>query len=228
MYLFFVRAFNDIDHITPVVWRMRQDNFPVALFCWDPAYDLHRDYRLRFLRKQGVKVNYIFDEFDRALGLKHRIIRTTVAICFGVANRLDGHSRTLFSAVLAKIQKLAEKLGKKLYKRSRGQYYDLNWAVSILEKTGAKVLCFDHVKPKRFVVDLFLRAANEKSVPTIALPHGVFLYTNQFVRIGSEEGSRYDKFHRFDHIITQNELRRDVLARAGLVRNRIYVLGSAR
>ena len=28
MYLFFVRAFNDIDHITPIVWKMNQDNYP--------------------------------------------------------------------------------------------------------------------------------------------------------------------------------------------------------
>ena len=228
MYLFFVRAFNDIDHITPIVWRMRRDNYPVALFCWDPAYDLDRDHRLRFLRKQGVKVNYIFDEFDRALGLKHRIIRIVTRICFGVANRLDGHSRTLVSAGLARIQKRAKKLGKKRYKRSRGQFYDLSWAGSIIEQTGAKVLCFDHVKPKRYIVNTFLQAANEKSVPTIALPHGVYLYTNEFVRIGSEEGSRYDKYHRFDHVVTQNELHRDVLTRAGLERNKINVLGSAR
>jgi hypothetical protein len=228
MYLFFVRAFNDIDHITPIVWKMRQDNYPVALFCWTPEYDLHRDYRLQFLKRQGVKVNFIFDEFDGALGLNHRIIRIAARICFAVANRLDSYSRSLFSVELKKIQKRAKRRGKKLYKRSRGKYYDISWARRIIEQTGAKVLCFDHVKPKQFVVDILLKAANEKSVPTIALPHGVFLYTNHFVRIGSEENSRYDKYHRFDHIITQNELHREVLTRAGLDRNRIFVLGSVR
>jgi len=228
MYLFLVRAFNDIDHITPIVWRMRQDDYPVALFCWNPEYDLQRDYRLRFLRKQGVKVNYIFDEFDRSLGLNHRIMRFIARFCFTVANRLDNHSRTLFSTGLKTIQKRVKKFGKKLYKRSRGKFYDISWARSILEQTRAKVLCFDHVKSKRFVVNILLEAANENSVPTIALPHGVFIYTNHFVRIGSEEDSRYDKFNRFDHIITQNKLRREVLARAGVDRNKIFVLGSAR
>ncbi len=32
MYLFFVREFNDIDHITPIVWKMQRDNFPVAVY----------------------------------------------------------------------------------------------------------------------------------------------------------------------------------------------------
>ncbi len=228
MYLFFVRAFNDIDHITPVVWRMRRNNYPVALFCWDPAYDLHRDYRLRFLRKQGVKVNYIFDEFDQALGLKHRIVRFVTRIYFTVANLPGSRAQSPFAAQLAKIKKRAKKRGKKMYKRNRGQFYDLSWARRVIEQTGAKVLCFDHVKPKRYMVNIFLQAAHEKSVPTIALPHGVFLYTNDFVRIGSEEDSRYDKYHRFDYIITQNDLHRDVLAREGVEPDKTFVLGSAR
>jgi hypothetical protein len=228
MYLFFVRAFNDIDHITPIVWKMWLDNYPVALFCWSPDYDLHRDYRLQFLRKKGIKVNYLFDEFQGALGLNHRMMRFVTRVCFAVANRLDSHSRTLFSTGLKRIQKRTRKLGKKLYKRSRAKYYDISWARSIIEQTGAKVLCFDHVKPKRYIVDNLLQAANEKSVSTIALPHGVYLYTNQFVRIGSEENSRYDKYHRFDQIITQNELHREELSSAGVDRNKIFVLGSAR
>ena len=224
MYLFLVRAFNDIDHITPIVWKMRRDNYPVALFCWDPAYDLQRDYRLRFLINQGVRVNYLFDEFDQSLGPGHRATRFITRNCFSLGNRLDKYSHPLFS----KIRKRARKLGKKLYKKSREKYYDTAWARGIIEQTEAKVLCFDHVKSKRYLVNILLRAAKEKFVPTIALPHGVFIYTNKFVRIGSEDDSRFDKFNRFDHIITQNELRRDVLSRAGVDRDKIFVLGSAR
>jgi hypothetical protein len=228
MYLFFVRQFNDIDHITPIVWKMRQDNYPVAVFCLNPEYDLHRDYRLRFLKKQGVKVNYIFDQFGRALGLTHIIMRLISRICFAVANRLDNHSRTLFSAGLTTLQKRAKKNGKKYYKRCREKFYDISWARNIIEQSGARIVCFDHVKTKRFVVNILLTAAGEKSIPAVALPHGVFIYTNNFVRISSAEDSRYDKFNRFDSIVTQNRLRKEVLARAGVDRNKIFVLGSAR
>ena len=89
MYLFFVREFNDIDHITPIVWKMKRDNYPVAVYCLNPEYDLHRDYRLRFLRTQGVKVNYIFDEFGRGLGPIHLVMRFIGRTCYAVANRLD-------------------------------------------------------------------------------------------------------------------------------------------
>ena len=82
MYLFFVRAFNDIDHITPIVWKMGRDSYPVGVYCLNPEYDLQHDYRLLFLRRQGIKVNYIFDEFGRALGLKHHFMRWISRTCF--------------------------------------------------------------------------------------------------------------------------------------------------
>ena len=53
MYLFFVRAFNDIDHITPIVWKMHQSHHPVGVYCLNPEYDIQHDYRLNFLRNLG-------------------------------------------------------------------------------------------------------------------------------------------------------------------------------
>jgi hypothetical protein len=206
---------------------MKRDNYPVAVYCLNPEYDLQRDYRLRFLRKQGIKVNYIYDEFGRALGSIHRIMRFISRTCFAIVSRIDNHSSTL-SLINSIFRHRIQKIGKKIYRRSRNKFYDVSWARFIIEQTGAKVICFDHVKPKRFVVKILLKAANEKSVPTIALPHGVFIYTNNFVKTGSTEEDRYDKFNRFDFIITQNKLRKEVLVRAGVQRKKIIVMGSAR
>ena len=228
MYLFFIREFNDIDHITPIVWKMRRDNYPVAVYCLNPEYNLQSDYRLQFLKQKGIKVIFIYDECGQALGIVYRITRLISRTCFAIVNRFDNHSRSLFSAVFTAFRKRAQKIGKTLYKRSREKFYDTSWAGTIIEQSGAKVLCFDHVKPERYVVKVLLKAAKEKSIPVIALPHGVFIYTNNFVKTGSTEDSRYDKFNRFDYIITQNELRKEALARAGVHREKISVLGSAR
>jgi hypothetical protein len=228
MYLFFVREFNDIDHITPIVWKMKQDHYPVAVYCLNPKYDLHRDYRLRFLRAQGVKVNYIFDEFGRALGLIHLVMRFIGRTCYAVANRLGSSSGTLFAAGSAKLQKRANKIGKKIFRQCREKFYDISWARDFIAQSGARIVCFDHVNPNRYVVDILLTAAGENAIPAIALPHGVFIYTNTLVRTGSTEEDRYDKFNRFDFIITQNKLRKEVLVRAGVQRKKIIVMGSAR
>jgi hypothetical protein len=228
MYLFFIREFNDIDHITPIVWKMKQDNYPVAVYCLNPEYDLQHDYRIQFLKQQDIKVDYIFDECSQTLGLLHFMMRFISRMCFSFANRLDGHYQSAFYAAFAALSRRAKKIGKKYYKRSRKKFYDASWAREVLTNTGAQVLCFDHVNPDRYVVEIFFQAANEKAIPTLALPHGVFIYTNNYVRNGSDEEDRYDKFNRFDYIITQNELRKAVLARAGVQREKISVLGSAR
>jgi len=68
MHLFFVRDFNDIDHITPVIWKMKRGNYPVAVYCLNPEYDIQSDYRLNFLKELGVKVDFIYNAFDQQLG----------------------------------------------------------------------------------------------------------------------------------------------------------------
>jgi hypothetical protein len=227
MYIFFVRAFNDIDHMTPVIWKMAQNKYPVAVYCFNPTYDLKRDYRLAFLRKNGIRIRYIFDECHQVLGPTHYINRMVNKSCFALVNEMNRLPNVL-SRLISPVQKRLKNFGKNLFRSARKKFYHTSWALSVLKKTDAKVICFDHVKPKRSIVRIFLDAANEKEIPTIALPHGVFIYTNRFVRIGSAEDSRYDKFNRFDFILTQNQLRKEVLSNAGVDADKIAVLGSAR
>jgi len=228
MYLFFIREFNDIDHITPIVWKMGRDCHPVAVYCLNPEYDLKNDYRLQFLKRSGTTVGFVFDEWGRALGMSHRIIRLIGRTCFAIVNRLDRRRRPSTAGVLAALHRFAQKTGKRCFNLSRSKFYTVSWARHILEASGAAALCFDHINPDRYIVEIFLEAAAEKSIPTIALPHGVFIYTNSFVRVGSDEEDRYDKFNRFHRVVTQNDLRREVLARAGVDPEKIFVLGSAR
>jgi hypothetical protein len=75
---------------------------------------------------------------------------------------------------------------------------------------------------------VLLKAAKELSIPTLALPHGIYLYTNEFVKIRSKPMERSDKFNRFDYVIVQNQLRKAVLSKAGVHADKIIVLGSAR
>jgi hypothetical protein len=227
MFLFFVREFNDIDHITPVIWRMANEQLPVAVYCYNPEYDLKNDYRLQFLKKNGIKVKFIFDENLAQSGIIHLFIRGLCKASFRLAHCLDFHSPYL-SSLFYSIQNQVLSIGKRLHQNLRKKYYNDSWAKNIIEMTSCKTICFDHVKPKRLIVKLFLYAAEKRSIPTIALPHGVYIYTNQFVRLGSEEDSRYDKFNRYDSIVTQNNLRKNVLVASGVDRHKIHVLGSAR
>ena len=228
MYLFFVRAFNDIDHITPIVWKMSKDNFPVAVYCLNPEYDIQSDYRLNFLKTLGIKVDYLYHDFDRDLGVVHRAARMLMYRCYALKKNMDDGARRRSLILYKLLGNLYRESGKVLYSVLKALFYRRRWARGIVEQSGAQALCFDHIRPRQYIVKALLQAAKEKSVPTLAVPHGVFIYTNRLVKAGSTEESRYDKFNRFDYIITQNELRKDDLSRAGVKREKIHVLGSAR
>jgi len=228
MYLFFVRHFNDIDHLTPVAWKLNKDGYRVAVFCMNLRYDIRQDYRLRFLKDQGVAVDYLYDAFYEKRGPLHQFLYALIRGSYNVQKKLtlDNHGKS--EIMLRLLSRCARLLGSMFYKLTREIYYDHRWARSVLERTNAQAVCFDYVMPRLYVVDAFLKAARQMSIPVLALPHGVQLYTNEITKPKSTETRRFAKFNRFDHIIAPNKLRKDILVKAGVAEDKISVLGSVR
>jgi len=207
---------------------MSRDNYPVAVYCINPKYDIQNDYRLDFLKHTGVKVDYIYNNFDQRLGILHRAMRFLFQRSYALQKRRDINSRSLFSILSNSLRVLARKAGNKLYKLTRKKFYNLRWARNILEQTGAQVLCFDWVSPEPFVVEVLLRAAKEKSIPALSLPHGVYLYTNDLVKADWTEDRVRAIFNRYDHVVVQNSLFKKFISKSGVEKEKIIVLGSAR
>jgi len=228
MYLFFIRHFNDIDHFTPIVWKMHKDNHPVAVYCINPKYDIQNDYRLRFLREEGIKVDFIYNDFAERLGPLHRLVRFLFLSTFAIERKLDSNGQSQFSSLLGSFGRVAGKIGSRFYRLAKRKYYDTNWGHDLLQKSEAKALCFDWIRPHRYVVDVLLKAANDISIPTLSLPHGVFLYTNDSVRIAPRGEMWFEKYHRYDYVIVQNKLFKEIISQDGINGDKIHVLGSAR
>jgi UDP-N-acetylglucosamine:LPS N-acetylglucosamine transferase len=209
---------------------MKQDNRPAAVYCMNPKYDIHNDYRLTFLKEQGIIVQSIYDAFSQNLNMLHHAMRFLYLWFFAKGKRLNSHNQEnrLLLLLSRRGQLVMELIGYKLYKLTRKIFYNKNWAHYILEQSGAQVLCFDHIIHNQYVVAALLRAAKEMSIPTIALPHGVYLYTNESSKPKSTVKQRFSKFDRFDYVVVQNHLRKNVLARSGIGEEKIVVLGSAR
>jgi hypothetical protein len=228
MYLFFIRHFNDIDHIVPVVWEMAMDKYPVAVYCLNPRYDINDDYRLNYLRRFGIEVDYVYNDVHHNLGMMHRILSFLVLLCFAIKRNLENNSGSDFTPLKKMMGKQAQIIGNRIYSFAKAKYYNIEWAFNFIKRKGAKALCFDWVKPKHSVVGVFVTAADRMSIPTLALPHGVFVYTNEHIAIESRPLATYDKLNRYDGVIVQNELFLEFMARSGLNREKIFVLGSAR
>jgi len=207
---------------------MHQEHYLVAVYCMNPDYDIRADYRLNFLKDCGIKVDYIYGEYYQGLGMLYWLLRF-LFIKLNAFNRSSLSSGVSESyKVISMVSKLTKKICKRLYNFIQKNYYDVNWAKNFIKMTNAKVLCFDWINTNKFVVDPLLIAAKEYSIPTISLPHGVFLYTNKDIKIGATQEMRFEKFKRFDQIVVQNPLRKEVIARSGVPRNQLVVLGSAR
>ena len=228
MYLFFIRAFNDVDHLTPIVWKMSADNYPVAIYCVNPEYDIQNDYRLDFLKELGVKVDYIYNDFDRDLGLLHRVMRFLFQRSYALQRGSDVNSRSSFPILSSNLRRLARTTGTLFYELARRGFYDLRWARKILEHTGAQALCFDWVIPERYVVEVLLEAAKEMSIPTLALPHGVHVYTNELAKNDLPEDRVREKYSRYDRVVVQNSLAMEFMSESGVESEKVLVLGSAR
>jgi hypothetical protein len=228
MYLFFVRAFNDIDHITPIVWKMNRNQYPVGVYCLDPEYDIRHDYRLNFLKNQGITVDYIYRAFNRQLGLLHRVLMPFFLFSFAIQRRIFSNDRLSALKIARTIAKQAGKMGSWLYKLTKNKYYGQECALQFLKHTGAHILCFDWIRPHKYVVQVLLDAAHKMSIPTLAVPHGVFLYTNEHVQTTSKDTGLLERYNSFDDVVVQNKSFKNLITKSGVDAVKIHVLGSAR
>jgi hypothetical protein len=227
MFLFFVRHFNDIDHLAPVAWKMRQAGNPVAVYGLNPRFDYDSDYRLVFLKGLGVDVAYLHNRFSRHHGGLHDALYRGL-LRFHAIERKWSHPKKETPLHQKLLGFLSGQIGVLLYKINRLLFYNVRWARSVLHQTHACAVCFDHIMPGLYVVKPFLKAAKGMSVPSFALPHGVHLYTNPKTKAKSKDSRRLTKFNRFDHVLVPNQLRKDQLVQSGVAGERITVLGSAR
>ena len=228
MYLFFIRAFNDIDHITPIAWKMHQDGYAVSVYCIDPEYDIHSDYRLAYLRTNGIPVGYLYDAFKDQWGYVQRLIHTVMIGSYRLQKRITRNQHSGPVVIRNTLGKCAREMGKLSYLILKSFFYQNAWAQRFLKHTRAKVLCFDHVRPRQYVVGTLLEAAQATSIPVIALPHGVFIYRNDLYKQGATKERGYAKYNAFDYIIIQNPQRKQYLVDSGVQENKIFTLGSTR
>ena len=196
----------------------------------NPRYDISKDYRLEFMKSQGAVVDYLHTVYRQGGSLYRFLQRLMNKGYCGKPSvwAIWGHNRRRASILSKVSEHLHWIAGKFAYKFMRKAYYHTGWARSILEQTAARVVCFDYVMPSLYVVDAFLKAAKEMSVPTLSLPHGIQLYTNEVTKPKSTNTRRFTKFNRFDFIVAPNQLRKEILIQSGVAGEKITVLGSAR
>lgn len=246
--IFFIRRFNDIDHIVPIVYRIAKDRSAIPyVFSLNPALDIEHDFRLRFLQDQyQVKVDFVYnayrDSFCYALGsflVSSRFVRMRMAdwsMCLKkifIKQCLDSYFKNLFFIFLFPCWLLYNKTLYPFFcRQGLTRIFSGNWGIKILKKYQPKVLVFDRVKKEQYVTQSLVDAAKKLKIPLIAVPHGLNLIVNLLQRdsdVQRNELTDYgEKSGFFDFLIVQFAAYKNLLVQAGIDPQRIKVLGSTR
>ncbi|MDP1558543.1 MAG: hypothetical protein Q8K59_12255 [Nitrosomonas sp.] len=198
--LFFLRHYNDIDHITPVVFKWIESGHVCDIVLVGSSKFLS-DYRIEFLGKlAGVRVAHIRDLLPPLVFLRWRL--QTLLLAPGL--------RRLFIGPLANA--LAQ-----IYNAKKREYAWRNVTHHVLtrsfENVGKGVVIFDWITRNSPVciewVETVVSMARTLGLGTVSLPHGDSPHANQLIRRHEwklQPDPMYSAGRIFDKLVVPNEL----------------------
>jgi len=198
--LFFLRHYNDIDHITPVIYKWIDSGH-----CCDVVMigssQFQNDYRIEFLRKlDGVRVAHIRELLQPFEFIRWRL--QTLLLIGGLRRLFIGP----FVSTLAQI-------------------YDAKRRESIWQRTAERLLThsfeginegvvvFDWIERNSVIsiewVEMVISMAHKEGFHVVSLPHGDSPHANQLIRRCEwilKPDSTFAAAQMFDRLVVPNEL----------------------
>lgn len=220
--LFFLRHYNDIDHVTPIVYQWTESGHQCDVVLIGSA-QFRRDFRVRYLSQlQGVRVahmNELFSWMDYWKWRLQMLMLTRNVRRIKVIGRLA--------------EKLAERIDEKkrdpLWRHTAGFLLDRCFG-----NEGKGVVAFDWVERNSVIciewVEVVIAMAKERGLGTVSLPHGDSPHASQLIRRGerrAEPDATFSAATIFDKVVVPNELCA-VRFRPFMTESQLAVLGSPR
>lgn len=226
MILFFIRKYNDIDHITPIIYKIaKTGNEEIRVLSLNYVYPIRQDYRLQLLaRKFGIETEYIYQTFAPT-----RLHKVFANLLCGPREQMAGESKLHYLLRRFYCKYINPRIFDGLVKRF---VFSIVWAELFCAKFKPSVMVFDWIKPYQYVTESLLRAAREHKIPTVAVPHGIPMFVNELFSDGLLQAGQPlqygDKYQLFDHFVVQFNHLKQVATRTGLPAEKVHVLGSTR
>lgn len=199
--LFFLRHYNDIDHITPVIskWIESGHQCDVVLI---GSKRFIRDYRLEYLRTlNGVRVAHISELFSllRYIGWRLQMLLLT-----GNVRRLA----VIGSIVRSLADFYHEKRREPLWQKTANQLL-----MRSFDHGGGGVIAFDWIERNSVIcvewIEVVIAAAKNRGLGAVSLPHGDSPHANQLIRRGErkvEPDTLFSVAGIFNRLVVPNEL----------------------
>lgn len=219
--LFFLRHYNDIDHITPVIWKWTEAGHTCDIVLIGNSR-FRNDYRIRFLKGlNGVRLAYLAD----VLSLRDFagwFFQTLILI------------RSLRRPFIGPVMKWLENT----YDVSRREPLWKRTAEQLLTRTFGDrdegVVVFDWIERNSSIcvewVKVVLSTAQAMGLGTVSLPHGDSPHASQLIRrreLRLEPDTTFSNAGIFEKVVVPNELC-SVRFRPFMDDRKLAVLGSPR
>lgn len=199
--LFFLRHYNDIDHITPVIskWVESGHQCDVVLI---GSRKFIRDYRLEYLRSlDGVRVAHVSEIFSLLGYTKWRL---QMLLLTGNVRRLP----VIGQIVRRMADSFDEKKREPLWQQTASQLLERSF-----DQAGNGVIAFDWIERNSVIcvewIEVVVAMAKSRGLGTVSLPHGDSPHANQLIRRGErkvEPDALFSVAGIFDRLVVPNEL----------------------
>ncbi|MGV7234879.1 MAG: hypothetical protein ACQ9ET_01355 [Nitrosomonadaceae bacterium] len=198
--LFFLRHYNDIDHITPVIYKWIDSGHSCDVVMIGSS-QFQNDYRIEFLRKlDGVRVAHVRELLQPIEFIRWRL--QTLLLIGGLRRSFIGP----FVSTLAQIYdaKRRESIWRKTAKRL---------LINSFEGINEGVVAFDWIERNSVIsiewVEIVISMAHEKGFRAVSLPHGDSPHANQLIRRSEwvlKPDNTFAAAQMFDKLVVPNEL----------------------
>lgn len=220
--LFFLRHYNDIDHVTPVVYKWIQSGHQCDVVLIGST-KFRNDFRVQYLSQlPGVRVAHIRELLAWMDYIKWRLqmllltrnvrrIKIIGGLVTKIAERFDEKER----------EPLWRHTAEFLLSRSFGDYNQGVVAFDWIERNS--VICVEWV-------EVVVAMAKNRGLGTVSLPHGDSPHASQLIRRGErfkEPDVTFSAATIFDRVVVPNELCA-IRFRPFMSENQLAVLGSPR
>ena len=166
----YCRAYNDIDHITPIAYKLKKDhpNVPVELVIIDLKRDYQADFRIKYLKGLGVEVIHILTLLTEG--------RQLLSPYFKIHKRLDSLSKyNVWRIVISKlIMNRIVRHYDSILKNLSGAEFIRKYFLS-----PPNVMVFDQ-SYLHFYYNL-CQFADANGIATVAVPHGHNILDNELI-----------------------------------------------
>lgn len=213
-YLFIIRAYNDIDHFTPILDHiLANDLATVHLYSSVPLQLILPNENLEYLKnKYKLQPTYLFKS-ERNILIRF-IERNYASLVSFNANTLLPKSSQFFLNHFIKRMRLYLT---KIQERKLINNIDL-----MFDNVSPNLVVYDWTNPSLFPYNYINKVAKGLGVPTISIPHGLNVFLN---KIGSVKNKDHGDI---SYYVSQGELSSFHLLSQGVNTLKIAKLGSAR